>query len=116
MTTEVQIITKENIVLFNNLWSSISWQLRKELINRALNCWDNAPKKLKDLGDILTHGYITQDHTLKKIGSMNSVGDGFPLKEKQIIDDYRFEFGNRAYIEMIVKNRLGEILSESWRN
>jgi hypothetical protein len=36
----------------------------KELVNRALNCWDRAPKDLKDLGDMLTHGRITQNHTL----------------------------------------------------
>lgn len=35
----------------------------RTLVNRALNCWDQAPKDLKDLGDILTHGRITQDHS-----------------------------------------------------
>lgn len=35
----------------------------RELVNRALNCWDQAPKDLKELGDILTHGRITQDHS-----------------------------------------------------
>jgi hypothetical protein len=34
----------------------------QELVDRALNCWDSAPKDLKELGDILTHGRITQDH------------------------------------------------------
>jgi hypothetical protein len=33
------------------------------LIDRALNCWDNAPQELKELGDMLTHGRITQDHS-----------------------------------------------------
>lgn len=28
------------------------------LVNRALNCWDDAPQELKDLGDMLTHGRI----------------------------------------------------------
>lgn len=36
----------------------------KTMVNRALNCWDRAPKELKDLGDMLTHGRITQDHSL----------------------------------------------------
>jgi hypothetical protein len=36
------------------------------LVNRALNCWDSAPAELKELGDMLTHGYITQTHTNRK--------------------------------------------------
>ena len=40
----------------------------KELVNRALNCWPKAPKDLKELGDMLTHGYITQDHTEQPMG------------------------------------------------
>lgn len=36
------------------------------LVNRALNCWDSAPAELKELGDMLTHGYITQPHTDQK--------------------------------------------------
>lgn len=32
------------------------------LVNRALNCWDSAPAELKELGDMLTHGYITQKY------------------------------------------------------
>lgn len=38
----------------------------KQLVQRALNCWDDAPKDLKELGDMLTHGKITQDHTPPK--------------------------------------------------
>lgn len=36
------------------------------LVNRALNCWDSAPAELKELGDMLTHGYITQPYTDQK--------------------------------------------------
>ena len=36
------------------------------LVNRALNCWDSAPAELKELGDMLTHGYITQPHIDQK--------------------------------------------------
>jgi hypothetical protein len=32
------------------------------LVNRALNVWDRAPAELKELGDMLTHGYVTQHH------------------------------------------------------
>jgi hypothetical protein len=37
----------------------------KAMVDRALNCWDRAPKDLKELGDMLTHGRITQDHSQK---------------------------------------------------
>jgi hypothetical protein len=33
------------------------------LVDRALNTWDSAPAELKNLGDMLTHGYVIQDHT-----------------------------------------------------
>lgn len=32
------------------------------MVDRALNCWDTAPKELKELGDMLTHGHITQEY------------------------------------------------------
>lgn len=35
----------------------------KQLADRALNCWDSAPPELKELGDMLTHGYVTQEYT-----------------------------------------------------
>lgn len=34
-----------------------------KLVNRALNCWPNAPAELKQLGDMLTEGKILQDYT-----------------------------------------------------
>lgn len=43
-------ITAESLPAFN------------QLVNRALNCWDSAPPELKELGDMLTHGYITQKY------------------------------------------------------
>jgi hypothetical protein len=47
----------------------------QELVNRSLNCWDTAPKELKDLGDMMTHGYVTQDHTYKKMGAAYTGAD-----------------------------------------
>lgn len=34
----------------------------KWMLDRALNCWPDAHPDLKELGDMLTHGRITQDH------------------------------------------------------
>ena len=37
----------------------------QRLVDRALNCWNSAPAELKELGDMLTHGRVTQDHARK---------------------------------------------------
>lgn len=34
----------------------------KKLVDKALNCWDEAPAEIKELGDYLTHGKILQDY------------------------------------------------------
>lgn len=37
-----------------------------QMVDRALNCWETAPKEIKDFGDMVTHGFITQDHSVFK--------------------------------------------------
>lgn len=37
-------------------------QLFKDLVNRAMNCWDRAPAKLKTFGDIVTEGKVLQKY------------------------------------------------------
>ena len=39
-----------------------SIELFKKLVARALNTWDQAPAELKELGDMLEHGRVTQDY------------------------------------------------------
>ena len=34
----------------------------KHLINRGLNTWDRAPARIKELGDLIIHGEITQNY------------------------------------------------------
>lgn len=34
----------------------------KTILNRALNCWADAPPEWKELSDILEHGQILQDY------------------------------------------------------
>jgi hypothetical protein len=34
----------------------------KLLVSRALNTWADAPVAMKELGDMLTHGRVTQDY------------------------------------------------------
>lgn len=33
-----------------------------DLINRGLNTWDRAPAAIKELGDLITNGKITQNY------------------------------------------------------
>lgn len=42
--------------------SGASLERFKTLVNRALNVWDAAHPEMKELGDMLTHGRITQDY------------------------------------------------------
>lgn len=57
------------------------------LVDRALNCWDSAPKELKDLGDMLTHDRITQDHDYVPINTKQN-SDYYSPAEQVAIRDY----------------------------
>lgn len=59
----------------------------EQLINRALNCWDSAPAELKELGDMLTHGRVTRDHTFQPINTKQST-DYYSPEERAIIAAY----------------------------
>jgi hypothetical protein len=61
--------------------------LFKALVDRGLNCWDSAPKELKDLGDMLTHDRITQDHTYTPINTKQNT-DYYSPEERVIIANY----------------------------
>lgn len=78
-------ITEESLPIF------------QQLINRALNCWDSAPKDIKDLGDMLTHGRITQDHTYKPINTKQST-DYYSPEEKAIIANYILQHGQQEWM------------------
>lgn len=43
--------------------SEVDIQLFRDLVNRAMNCWDRAPAKLKTFGDIVTEGHALQDYS-----------------------------------------------------
>lgn len=44
------------------LITGASLERLQTLVDRALNTWDSAHPELKELGDMLTHGRITQDY------------------------------------------------------
>lgn len=79
------------------------------LINRALNCWDNAPKELKDLGDMITHNKITQDHTYKPINTTQSQ-DYYSLDEQVKIKEYIAIYGMDAWLRRIRDNTTHHVL------
>lgn len=37
-------------------------ELFKQLVNRAMNCWDTAPAELKEFADRVTEGRIQQNY------------------------------------------------------
>lgn len=79
------------------------------LINRALNCWDNAPKELKDLGDMITHGRITQDHTKINIASKSS-NDYYNEAEQDLIQEFIEAKGLEAWKELILTGQTNKVL------
>lgn len=42
-----------------------SIELFKKFCNRALNTWEEAPRELKALGDIVSHGIPLQDYNIE---------------------------------------------------
>lgn len=46
----IHITTQEDVQLF------------KDLVNRAMNCWDRAPARVKEFGDIVTEGKALQKY------------------------------------------------------
>lgn len=82
-----------------------------QLVNRALNCWDSAPKEIKELGDMLTHGYITQDHTYKPINSNpGRGGDYHTIEEQEIIQTFIESAGLDAWLEHLRNNTQHKVL------
>lgn len=81
------------------------------LIQRALNCWDSAPAEIKELGDMITHGRVTQDHTYKPINSTHGNGDMYSQAEQSTIKEYIASFGFDAWFRRIRENTVHEVLN-----
>lgn len=82
----------------------------QELINRALNCWDNAPKDIKDLGDMLTHGYVTQDHNYKPMGTKDKSRDYYTDAEKALIANYILQHGQQEWMTHLNNGTVHKVL------
>lgn len=81
----------------------------EQLIQRGLNCWDSAPKEIKDLGDMLTHGRVTQDHTYKPINSGHS-SEYYSPGEQVKIKEYIAIYGMDAWLRRIRDNTTVSVL------
>ena len=81
----------------------------EQLIHRALNCWDFAPKEIKELGDMLTHGRVTQDHTYKPINSGHS-SEYYSPSEQAMITEYIAIYGMDAWLRRIRDNTTVSVL------
>lgn len=79
------------------------------LINRALNCWDNAPKDLKDLGDLITHDRVTQDHTPTRINTTQN-SEYFSHEEFLKIQEYVNKYGHQAWYQRTLNGTTGAVL------
>jgi hypothetical protein len=77
-----------------------------ELIDRALNCWPDAPKELKDLGDMLTHGRITQDHTYHKVGAAYTSCGEYTAAEQLAIKEIKESISEEEYRELLLGDRV----------
>jgi hypothetical protein len=93
-------VTEESIKIF------------QALVQRALNCWDSAPKELKDLGDMLTHGYITQDHTYTPINTKQNT-DYYTREESDIIETFIQLNGVAAWQEHLRDGTTNKVLNRT---
>lgn len=81
------------------------------LVDKALNCWDSAPAELKELGDMLTHGRITQDHTYKPINTKQS-SDYYTASEQAIIRAFIEEYGNGVWLQHVANGTIHKVLKQ----
>ena len=90
-------ITEESLPLF------------KQMVDRAMNCWDSAPKDLKDMADMLTHGYITQDHTYTPINTKQNTD--YNTKETvSKIEEFIQLAGQEAWLEHVRNGTTQKVL------
>lgn len=81
-----------------------------QLINRALNCWDGAPKEIKELGDLLTHNRITQDHTYQPMTTREHSRDYYTAAEQEIIGQFIEINGTEAWLEHLRNHTQHKVL------
>ena len=82
----------------------------EQLINRALNCWDSAPQEIKELGDMLTHGRVTQDHRVQPMFSKDLSRDYYTEAERKIIENYISQCGRQDWLQHVADGTVHKVL------
>jgi hypothetical protein len=92
-----------------------SVEIFKLLIHRGLNCWEDAPKELKDLGDMFTHGRITQDHHKQPINSKPESNPelGTPA-EIHRCREYTDRWGHAEMAQRIIRGEAHLVAAGKW--
>ena len=94
-----------------------SVELFKLLIHRGLNCWEDAPAELKDLGDMFTHGRITQNHTKQRINSKpESNPELGTLTEQLRVNRFVAEYGNEYWMQVIRDGQGPQVMAGTWKS
>ena len=86
-------VTQESVSDFN------------KLIDRGLNTWVDAPKDLKDLGDMLAHGRITQDHTFQPMNTKQSTDYYLPSETSALMAICE-EVGTSKFMDLMQGDRV----------
>ncbi len=85
----------------------------EQLVQRALNCWDSAPAEIKELGDMLTHGKVTQAYQyrpVKSIHAYNNTPEWYSPVEQAKIKEYIAIYGMDAWLRRIRDNTTNLVL------
>lgn len=83
----------------------------KQLVDRALNCWNSAPADLKSLGDLLTHGYVTQKYEeMNQPINTKQNTDMYTIEETRIIEYYVMDYGVAAWKARVLNRTTGAVL------
>ena len=88
----------------------------KLLLHRGLNCWEDAPAELKELGDMFTHGRITQNHVKQRINSKpESNPELGTVIEQMRIAAWIQEYGHLAWRTALHTGISHQIASGKWK-
>lgn len=91
---------------------TVSYENLKEfqkILDRALNCWPDAPVFWKELADKLTHGKVTQDYAHQESQKLTrNAGDYHTEKEITIIAEFIVKYGMKEWKEHLVKKGQGQ--------
>jgi hypothetical protein len=71
-----------------------------DMVNGYLNCKPNASKDMKELGDMITHNRVTQDHTYQSRTPTHNQ-DYYTPEEQIIIKNYITDIGPDAWGVML---------------